>query len=247
MRKISQKIIQESRKFKKYWALRDYSKLTKEEVDNLIYLYYKFKDARNKCTAAIFLSHIDNDDRIPPILFDALKYWKDSGYSGWVVTSNGRIFNYYPKYRDKYLDLMFNGKVIERRILSSSLFFIQEKLRDISDENLLRIKRKFVRQEKNQDLRRHILWHLNLIEAMEFAKNLLVDYDPLDLIKQGAKLDIYESVFHEFVAPYKNNNQKRRRLKFIKSSFNREFGRAPSDKVLERILNHVTIKMHKKV
>ncbi len=117
------KYLKESPKFKKYWEIRDYNTLSKKEADDLIKLYKKFRSARNRCTAAIFLSHIDNDDRIPPILFDALKYWDNSEYAGWVVTSNGRLFNYYPKFRKTYLDLMFNGNFIERRILSGSLFF----------------------------------------------------------------------------------------------------------------------------
>jgi len=244
MKKRSKK---ESVKFKKYWNLHDYSKISKNEVNDLIDLYYKFKDACNKCTAAIFLSHIDNDDRIPAILFDALKYWKYSDYSGWVLTSNSRLFNYYPKYRDRYLNLMFNGKIIERRILSSSLFFIQGKLRGISYENLFKIIKKFARLEKNPDLQRHIRGHLNLKETIEFARNLLVDCDPLDLIKHGAKKDIYEPVFYEFIAPYRNKSQKERRLKFIKSRFNKEYERVPSEQVLEKIMNRVIVKLYKEV
>ena len=241
------KYLKESPKFKKYWEIRDYNTLSKKEADDLIKLYKKFRSARNRCTAAIFLSHIDNDDRIPPILFDALKYWDNSEYAGWVVTSNGRLFNYYPKFRKTYLDLMFNGNFIERRILSGSLFFIQEKLRDISCEELLKIKKKFVRKEKNLDLKKHILGHLNLKDALDFAKSLLVHCDPLDLIKNGAKKNVYDSVYYELVGFYKNKTQKRRKLKFIKSSYIREFGKAPSDKIVEKMMDKVMNVISKKI
>ena len=244
---MKQRVLKESREFKKYWELCNENKLTAEFTDDLIKFYYKHEDSRNKCTAAIFLSHIDNDDRIPPILFDALKYWKNSGYNGWVVTSNGRLFNYYPEFRGQYLDKMFNGNDNERRILSSSLFFIQEKLRNINESELLKIKKNFICKEKKIELKKHILGHFNLHSAIEFAKNILVQRDPLNLIKNGAKRTVYEPVFYELIGFYNNEKQKRLKLERAILSFKRKFGKEPKRDVILKIIEEINNNLYKDV
>lgn len=243
MKQKTQTMSKESKEFEKYWKLDDYSKITKVEMEDLINLYYKYKDARNKCTAAIFLSHIDNDNRIPPILFDALKYWNHSGYAGWVVTSNARLFNYYPECRNKYLDLMFNGNDRKRDILANSLFFIQEKLRDMDEDELQKVKKKFARKEKNPDLKRIFLFKLNLKKNIKFVNDLVAKYDPLGLIKNGAEKNIYESATYNMYGFYRNNKEKKRKLEIIKSNFYAEFEKFPSDKLLEKMMDEINKKM----
>ncbi|GEM_PF-6972821 len=243
MKKKIQEILKESKEFEKYWTLCNDHKLTKQAVDDLIKLYLKYKDARNKCTAAIFLSHIDGDDRIPPILFDALKYWDKSGYRGWVMTSNSRLFNYYPKYRDKYLDLMFNGNLSQRNILANSLFFIQEKLRDMNEVELQKIKQKFARKEENPALKRVFLFKLNVKQNLKFINDLVAKYDPLDLIKNGAEKNIYEGATHSMHGFYRNKKEKKRRLEYIKSDFYSEFKQVPSDKLLVKMMDEINKKM----
>lgn len=242
MKQKNQTILKESKEFEKYWKLYNDHKLTKEATDDLINLYFKYKDPRNKCTAAIFLSHIDNNDRIPPILFDALKYWNKSGYAGWVVTSNGRLFNYYPKFRDKYLDLMFNGNLSQRNILANSLFFIQEKLRGIDEDELEKIKKRFAQKEKNHDLKRIFLFKLNLKKHLKFVNDLVAKYDPLNLIKNGAEKNVYEAATYNMLGFYRNKKDKKRRLEYIKSDFYSEFKKVPSDKMLEKMMDIINKK-----
>lgn len=230
------KYLEESHEFKKYWDLHDYKKLTKENVNELINLYKKYKDPRNKCTAAIFLSHVDNDDRIPPILFDALKYWDNSGYAGWVVTTNARLFNYYPLCRKKFLDLAFNGKFFERNILINSLFFFQEPLRGMTAKKLNAIIKKFLKLEKNKRLRKIVDFKLNIHKNLKIAGNVLKKYDPLELIKNGADKNIYEPVISGFFGFLK---KRKRAIELIRADFKSEFKKIPSNEKIDKILDEI--------
>ncbi len=176
---MKNKFKKESKEFKKYWDLNNKNKLTKAHTEELIGFYNKYEDARNKCTAAILLSFIDNDDRVPSILFDALKYWNDSGYGGWVVTSNARLYNYYPKFRDRYLGLMFNGKFNERDILANSLFFFQDELRETSYKDVYKILQDFLDKEKDQRLKRTVLFKY-LLDKLSEATAGKSDYNKFE-------------------------------------------------------------------
>lgn len=236
---MTQRIFKESKQFEKYWVLYNRNQLTREAIDDLAKLYFKYKDARNKCTSAILLSLIDKDDKIPPILFDALKYWDRSGYAGWVMTSNARLFNYYPKYRNKYINLMFNGNVNQRGILANSLFFFQEKLQGMSYKELLRLKKKFARTENNKNIKKLFLFKLYLKQHMKFVQALIAKQDPLGLIKQGSRNNIYESSIINMYGYFGDKKSKKQRLQIIKSSFLSELGAAPDDKILERLMDKV--------
>lgn len=238
MKKKIQKISNESSEFKKYWKLDDYRKIPKKWVDNLIKLYYQFKDAHNKCAAAILLSHIDDDHRVPPILFDALKYWNDSGYAGWVMTTNARLFNYYPRHREKFLDLVFNGKSYERDILINSLFFFQVPLREITSEEIHKILKRFIAKEPIKKLKSVVLYKMNITKIFKFVERLLVKYDPLGLIKEGGDKRIYQIVALDIPA-YLFRLKRKEAIKRIKRSFDIHFDKIPNDFIINKIIKQL--------
>ena len=144
-------------KLKKYWDLSYKGPISKEYTSDLLDLYDSYNDALNKCTVAILLGLIEDDDRVVPKLFDALNYWDDSGYGGWVMTTTARLFNNYINTRKKYLDLMLHGNRKQREILSSALFFFQGPLKNITLEEIDKILNDYVNSEKEEDLKNHIL------------------------------------------------------------------------------------------
>lgn len=236
--------MEESKEFKKYWDLSyqedGRERLSKEYTEELINLYNKYKDPRNKCTAAILLSHIEGDNRVPPILFDALDYWRESGYSGWISTSNSRLFNHYPDCRKQYLDLMFNGNFNQRYFLVDSLFFFQEKFRGFTRKDLNKILKDFIKKEKDKSLKRFIIFRMNFEKDMKFVENLFIKYDPLGLIKNGAKKDVYQSLADDIAYPYSNKNQAIQR---IKKRFDLQFKKIPNDEVIEKIVEKIINKI----
>lgn len=151
--------MEEDKKLKKYWDLEAKGFISKDYSEELLALYEKYEDPRNKCTVAIFLGLIKDDERVVPRLFDALDYWDDSGYGGWVVTTTARLFNNYVKARKQYVEIMNNGTKKQRAILSSALFFFQEPLKNITKKELDHIIDNYIKTEPEKELRDHIKNH----------------------------------------------------------------------------------------
>lgn len=228
--------MEESKEFQKYWELSRKSdngeKLSKEYTDELIDLYNKYSDPRNKCTAAILLSFITDDNKVPPVLFDALNYWNDSGYSGWISTSNARLFNNYPNYRDKYLDLMFKGNFSQRYILAESLLFFKDDLKGFTKSDIDKILDDFLAKEKDEKLKNFIHFKMHLKEKVEFMEKFLIDLDPLGLIKKNRNKSVYQVAAASMLGFYEDKGQA---IEKIKKVFDLEFKMVPDEKILDRI------------